>query len=204
MSRRDIRVVARAADAQTIAEGGFDAAVVATGAPDESPRFPIEGRLPVRTAAQVRVTDAPRGRVVIVGGGFQGCEVALRVSAAAATGEATTVTIVESNDGLLAGEEVFTDAERLPLFLDAAGVSVRCGHTVVGIDDEGVRVETAGGVETVPADAVVLALGRRRADSALADKLEAAGVDVRVIGSAREPGRVFDAIHTAFFTARSL
>ena len=31
-------------------------------------------------------------------------------------GEATTVTIVESNDGLLAGEEVFTDAERLPPF----------------------------------------------------------------------------------------
>ncbi|WP_232717938.1 oxidoreductase [Gordonia metallireducens] len=205
VTRRDIPIVARAADAQTITSGHFDAAVVATGAPAESPRFPIAGTVPVITAAQIRSADAPRGRVVVVGGGLQGCEAALRISeSAAAAGDPTTVTILETNDGLLAGDEVFTDVERLPLFLDAAGVSVRCGHTVVGIDDEGLHVETTAGAETIPADTVVLALGRQRPDSDLADELEAAGIEVRVIGSARQPGRVFDAMHTAFFAARSL
>jgi hypothetical protein len=50
----------------------------------------------------------------------------------------------------------------------------------------------------------VLALGRRHADGALADELRATGVDVHVVGSARRPGRVYDAIHTAFFTARNI
>ncbi|GAC01621.1 putative NADH-dependent oxidoreductase [Gordonia namibiensis NBRC 108229] len=205
VTRRDIPIVTRAADAQTITSGHFDAAVVATGALAESPRFPIGGSVPVITAAQIRSADAPRGRVVIVGGGLQGCEAALRISeSAAAAGDPTTVTILEANDGLLAGDEVFTDVERLPLFLDAAGVSVRCGHTVVGIDDEGLHVETADAAETIAADTVVLALGRQRPDSDLADELEAAGIEVRVIGSARQPGRVFDAMHTAFFAARSL
>ncbi|MEO9327186.1 NAD(P)/FAD-dependent oxidoreductase [Gordonia aurantiaca] len=205
VSRRDVRVVPDAADAQTIASGEFDAAVVATGAPPAEPGFPIEGTIPVITAAQMRSADAPRGRVVIVGGGLQGCEVALRISeAVTASGDAVDLTILEAGPGLLAGDEVFTDNERLPLFLRAAGVSVRCGHTVVGVDDEGVHVETGVGTETVPADAVILALGRRLPDSTLADEIEAAGIEVRVIGSARQPGRVFDAIHTAFFTARSL
>ena len=62
----------------------------------------------------------------------------------------------------------------------------------------------AYGDELYEADWVVLAMGREPSSSPLAAELADAGVPVVSIGSAQAPGRVYDAIHTAYFTARHI
>jgi hypothetical protein len=49
---------------------------------------------------------------------------------------------------------------------------------------------------------VIVTLGREPSRSTLQAELDAAGIPARTIGSADRPGRVFDAIHAAFWTAR--
>lgn len=198
VERRGVTVRRTAAGAHDLVNAGYDTVVLATGAPLRKPGFPITGSIPVLPAAEVRA-DTPRtGQVVVIGGGLQGCEAALRL---AETGEAKVI-LLEEGESLLRGNEVFTDVERLPLFLDGAAVDVRLGTRATAIDTAGVRVTTGDADETIPADTVVLALGRTTAGDELATDLRAAGLDVHLVGSAREPGRVFDAIHTAFFTSR--
>lgn len=70
------------------------------------------------------------------------------------------------------------------------------------MDDSGVHATGDGVDEFIPADTVVLALGRVEADTHFVTSLRDAGLEVKVVGSAAAPGRVFDAIHSAFFTAR--
>ncbi len=198
--RREIPVVPERADAEALREGGFETVVVATGAPAREPDFPVDAGAPVVRADALPPDAAWNGSVVVVGGGLQGCEAALRVRE---LGD-PKITVVEAGAALLAGDEVFTDAERLPVILAAAGVDVRTRTRVTSVGADGVHVLTPDGADVLAADAVVLALGRGAADPALADSARAARLDVHVIGSAREPGRVFDAIHTAFFTARAI
>ncbi|NLU62995.1 FAD-dependent oxidoreductase [Rhodococcus sp. HNM0563] len=196
--RREVTVVPAAADVEVLTSAGHDTVVVATGAPHRRPGFPVDEAAPVILASSVRAGTPISGNVVVVGGGLQGCEAALRL----AEMPGAKVTLVEQGSGLLQGDEVFTDVERLPRHVDAAAVDVRLDTRVVGVDTTGVHVQIGDESAVIAADTVVLALGRVPADGGLESELRAAGLDVRVVGSAVAPGRVFDAIHSAFFAAR--
>ncbi|MEE2060345.1 oxidoreductase [Rhodococcus artemisiae] len=200
IARRDIEVIGERADANALVKRGFDTVVIATGAPIRRPDFPIDPMAVVVHSADVRADRPYTGTAVVIGGGLQGCEAALRLSEMAGL----EVILLESELQLLTGDEVFTDVERLPVFLEGAGVDVRTDVRVVGVDRAGVHIVRGSERDVLPADAVVLALGRAHPDSGLTDDLRAAGVDVHVVGSAVKPGRVFDAIHSAFFTARTV
>ncbi|WP_040775447.1 FAD-dependent oxidoreductase [Rhodococcus rhodnii] len=200
VARRGITVVPEFATAESLCAGGAETVVIATGAVPRKPHFPISGEHRILHAGDVRSVDVPRGDVVVIGGGLQGCEAALRL---AETGSAK-VTIVEQGPRILANDEVFTDRERLPLFLDAASVEIRTAAAVTAIDEAGVHVRSDAGEDVLNANTVVLALGRANDESRLAADLRDRGVAVSVIGSAERPGRVFDAIHSAFFTARQV
>ncbi len=135
---------------------GYGALVLATGA--EPRRLPIPGAetaLTLRTREDsdaIRQTFGDGNRLVIVGGGWIGLEVA-----AAARDKGTEVTILEAAElPLLAvlGREmatVFADLHR------ANGVDLRLGVSIAEIAG-GVRLED--GTE-FPADAVVMAVGAR-------------------------------------------
>ncbi|MGX6509603.1 oxidoreductase [Rhodococcus sp. SJ-2] len=198
VERRGIEIAAEHVEVEALTGAGFDTVVVATGAPPRQADFPVSSSAGVLYAGDVRAGRPLSGTVVVVGGGLQGCEAALRLSEM----DGVNVTILEAGPQLLAGDEVFTDQERLPLFLAAAGVDVRTGARVTAVDSSGVHVISEATIELVVADSVVLALGRADADPRFVADLRAAGLDVRVVGSAGTPGRVFDAIHSAFFTAR--
>ncbi|MFF3574885.1 FAD-dependent oxidoreductase [Nocardia jiangxiensis] len=198
VEHRDVEVVRARATAADLRASGVDAVIVATGAPLREADFPIADEVNAVAAVHVRA-DAPlHGRVVVIGGGLQGCETALRIAEMGGT----EVTVLEQQDSLLTGDEVPYDVMKLPLFLDRAGVRVRTGARVNAVNADGVVVAQDDREEVVAADTVVLALGRRPASADLADELRAAGIDVHVIGSAQRPGRVYDAIHTAFFASR--
>ena len=155
---------------------GFDRLVLATGS---SPRWvpelePRPGVHTLRTAADgaaIRAASADGARVVVVGGGFIGAEVAGTLTALG-----RKVTVVEPLPALMIrglGPEIGAVFTRRHI---AAGVDVRLGAGVTAIEG-GDRVE--GVVLTdgtrLPADLVVLGLGTVPETAWLADS----GLDLR-------------------------
>ncbi|MGW1028004.1 oxidoreductase [Streptomyces sp. NPDC002577] len=202
VTRRGIEVRPVAADTASLKDG-FDEVVVATGAPQRTFDGPVADAALVVQPGDIsaRGEDLAGRRVVVVGGGFQGCESALRLAEL----PGTTVLVLERGEQLMRGDEVKYDALVLPGRLAEAGVEVRTGCEVVAVEDKGVRVRGADdSEETVETDAVVLALGRKPSTGTLAAEIREAGVPVATIGSAAVPGRVYDALHTAYFTARRI
>lgn len=193
--RRGIEVVAQRAGADDLER--FDAVVLATGAPDRDADLDVAAGVTTRTPATVRPEDVG-SCVVVVGGGFQGCECALRIAREVPS---ATVTLVEQHESLQQGDEVFTDLMALPRLLAEAGVDVRTGTRATGVTVDGVSLADG---ELLEADTVVLASGRREARDPLRQALAERGQQVVTIGSADRSGRVFDAVHSAFFTGRQL
>lgn len=142
---------------------GFEGLVVATGsAPRGLPGPAIEGVFTVRTlddALALRAALVPGARLVVVGGGFIGAEVA-----ATARRLGAEVTIVEVDAAPLTralGVEIGSLVARLHA---DEGVEVRCGVAVAGVEGDGrvERVRLADGT-ALDADAVVVGLGVRPA-----------------------------------------
>ncbi|MQY14147.1 NADH oxidase [Streptomyces sp. RB5] len=196
VERRGIEVRREAADAAALADG-FQQVVLATGAPQRTFGGPVSGVPPVLGPGEIsaRREELAGRRVVVVGGGFQGCESSLRLAEI----PGTEVTVLEAAGALMRGDEVKYDVFSLPGRMAEAGVTVRTDAEVVAVAEK--QVELAGG-ELVDADAVVLALGREAAPTTLKDDLGRAGVPVVAVGSAQKHGRVYDALHSAYFAAR--
>jgi NADPH-dependent 2,4-dienoyl-CoA reductase/sulfur reductase-like enzyme len=150
----DTRTV-RLADGTSVAG---DLVVVATGARARTLGPPMPGVHTLRSlgdAAALRADLERGGRLVVVGGGFIGCEVA-----ATARGLGLDVVLVEAGPGPLAaplGTEVSTAVRALHT---QHGVVVRCGVGVAGLRgaDRVEAVRLADGTELV-CDTVVVALG---------------------------------------------
>lgn len=156
--RVDLRLGTRV-DAIDLEQGSvngvaFDALLLATGAFARIPELPgVEKALTLRTVEDAeRLKSQLTGgrRVVLVGGGWIGLEVA-----AAATEAGCDVTILEVAELPLAnvlGPEI---AGRLVELHRSHGVEIRTQVTVSAVEDGGVRV----GEELVPADVVLLSVG---------------------------------------------
>lgn len=202
VNRRGISIVAERAGAGALEAAGFDTVVVATGSSERAPDFPVDGGVRLLRPADVRPDTQVRGHIVVVGGGFHGCDTALRLTEL----PETSVTLVERRDTLLDPDDVFSDVEGLPGRLRDAGVRVRTGSAVTAVRAPG-GVELASAVPeaSLQADAVVLAVGRAAPEEHdIAARLAPQGIAVAVVGSARREGRVMDALHDAFFTCRLL
>jgi 3-phenylpropionate/trans-cinnamate dioxygenase ferredoxin reductase subunit len=135
-----------------------DQVLLATGSrPRRLPAFDGEGVFYLRTrddAAALRAALVPGARVVLVGGGFIGGEVA---SAAHELGG--VVTMLEAGPVPLAqavGAELGAAYVRLPR---AAGVDVRVETTVEGLRREGDTMVVTTSRGDVPADVVVVGVG---------------------------------------------
>jgi len=145
--------------------------VIATGSEPVAP--PIEGLADIQawtTAEALTCPDLPR-RLIILGGGPAGCELA---QIYATFGSA--VTLIETEDRLLAAEPGFT-GEILAEVLRRAGVDLRLGSAAVKAsrEDGGLAVQLADGTR-LEADRLLLASGRRPRLTGLG--LDALGIDV--------------------------
>lgn len=198
VTRRGIEVIAARAGVEGLA--GYDAVVLATGAPERDPGLDTALNATTSTPASITPEDV-RGRVVVIGGGFQGCECALRIARECREAQ---VTLVEQGTNLQHGDEVFTDVMLLPTLLERAGVLIRTSTRAVSVSQDRVTVETVAGREEIPADTIVMAVGRKTGDDDLRTALQERGKQVIVVGSAERSGRVLDAIHSSFFAGRRL
>jgi pyruvate/2-oxoglutarate dehydrogenase complex dihydrolipoamide dehydrogenase (E3) component len=146
--------------------------VLSTGSEPVAP--PIEGLADIAawtSAEALSGPDLPR-RLVVLGGGSAGCELAQIYAAFG-----SQVTLVETEDALLPAEAGFT-GEILAEALRRTGVDVRLGSAAVKAErlDEGQALTLADGTR-IEADRVLLATGRRPRVSGLGlDKL---GVDLK-------------------------
>ncbi len=205
-----------------------DLVVIGTGAAPFKP--PIEA---VDAPNVVQAWDVLRGRVqtganvVVVGGGSVGLETAIFLATKGTISPAQlyflTLHQAESPDVLrelmVKGVKKVTVIEMLPRMAQDVGPSTRwvllkelqlrgitlvTGAKMKDISSESiVYTDSNGNDVTIPADTVVLAMGSRPENS-LASELEKQGVEVRVIGDAKKPGRIGGALDAGFELAREL
>ena len=163
------RFVARRAIDVDGARLRFVRAVIATGARAVVPPIPGLSEAGYLTSETIfGLTELP-ARLVVIGGGAIGCELAQCFARFGAR-----VTLVEARDALLPAEDA--DAGRvLADSMSEDGVEVLTGAEVTRIDaDRAVQVRVRGQARAVPADAILVATGREPSIDAL--DLDAAGV----------------------------
>jgi 2,4-dienoyl-CoA reductase (NADPH2) len=83
------------------------------------------------------------------------------------------------------------------------GVRTKTATKALQITADGVKVETNGKVEEIPADTVALAAGAVSYNP-LQETLEQAGIPCKIVGDAQQVGLAFDAVHQGFAAGRSL
>lgn len=156
-------------------------AVINTGARPFVPPIPgVDGPRVHVSETLLDVRTLPK-RLVIIGGGYIGMEFASMYA-----NFGSQVTVVQNEDAFLPRE----DAEIAAAVLDSVegrGIRVIRGAGVRRIDDEAdqavVTVEISGAEERLPADAVLVATGRRPNVDGL--NLEAAGAELTERGAVR-------------------
>ncbi len=171
-----------------IASLGADEVVVATGA--NPIRIPVKG-----IENGIQAIDFLRGRasvgekVVIVGGGLTGCEIAYELYL-----QGKKPTIVEMKDDLIAVKGVcLANSSYLRDFFSANHVPVHLQTRLCEVREDGVLVADAEGKQfVIDADSVILSTGYRPAP--IAEKAK----HVHIIGDANKVGNLRTAIWQAW------
>lgn len=165
-----------------------DEIVVATGAAPVS--LPVPGAEKGIQAVDYLLGKRPVGeKVVIVGGGLTGCEIAYDLYL-----QGKQPTIVEMKDDLIAVSGVclanssylrdFFKTNRVPVYLETSLGEIRDGSVTVTRKD--------GARQEIPADSVILSVGYRPAP------LAAKGRHVHIVGDARKVGNLRTVIWRAW------
>jgi dihydrolipoamide dehydrogenase len=133
----------------------FQSCIVATGSrPVQIPGFAFDGRAVVDSTGALDFEEVPRS-LVVIGGGFIGLEIG---QAYAALG--SKVTVVEMMDQILPGQDpdLVRVVERR---LKKDGVAVFTKARAKGYDGKEVTIEVGGKEEKLPAEKVLVSVGRR-------------------------------------------
>lgn len=189
---------------EIIEELGADVVINAAGSTVFMPK--IEGIDHAKTVSCMDVLedDAPVGeKVVIVGGGLTGVELALHYGK-----EGKDVTIVEAlSDIMSSGPSVPIMQDMMARDLLASyGVKLRTGYGISAVNDEGAVITNMKDKSeslTLPADTVIMAIGFRPRATMEAE-LWKKGIDSYTIGDENRVGSIKTAIWGAYEVARSL
>ena len=172
-----------------------DAVVLATGAEGLIPDVSGTDKGNWMTAHQVLSRQRTTGEVVIVvGGGSVGCEVANFLAQ-----QGKMVTVVEMLD--LVATDIHSMV-RVGLLeeLDKYGVEILTGVRFEALTEEGVEaVDRESRKVRLQADTIIFALGARAKDE-LAKDLKGRVKELHIIGDAKQPRRIREAISEGYIT----
>lgn len=181
---------------------GADAIILATGSVPVMPRS-IPGIDHSKTISGVDacMNVRPVGeKVVIVGGGLVGCEIAYGYAKAG-----KQVTIVEALDDILMVNDV--PAMNKMMLVDAFEfykTRVLTGTRLKEVNDNGAVVEKKDGTqETIEADTVIMSIGYRSIPS-MEEELSGCGAEIYNIGDGNRVGNVMTCIQDAYEVASHL
>jgi len=137
-------------------------------------------------------------RVVIVGGGLVGCEIAIWLANAG-----KQPVLVEMLPELMSGgSHVPIQVKTMTMdLLSQCGATILTDSQVSEITEEGILLQNNGGTRSLAADTVVLAIGMA-SDTTLADQIEPIQDRVYRIGDCRAPRNVMNAVWDAYEIAR--
>lgn len=184
---------------EMVLESDCDAVIVATGSRPKM--FSLGDDEKVYCAEQVLMNQKdPGDRVVVVGGGLVGCEMALDLAQ-----KGKKVTILEALPKIMAvnGPICSANKEMLEELLPFHGVNIICNAKVTGFKDGAVSYEIAGKAEKLDADSVILSVGYRSADE-LYHELEFDVADLYLLGDAGKVSNIMYAIWDAFEVANHI
>ncbi|MBA2528589.1 MAG: dihydrolipoyl dehydrogenase [Euzebyales bacterium] len=159
---------------EQVAHFRFDDAVIATGSrPVALADLPVDGARVTDSSGALSFAEVPR-TLAVVGGGYIGVELGMAYAKLGAR-----VTIVEALDRILAGfdADLVREVERAAGKL---GIDLRTRTLAKGIDGDDLVVTSGDGTETVPAERVLVAVGRQPNTDDL--QLDQAGVQPGVDG----------------------
>ena len=182
-----------------VLESDCDAVIVATGSRPKM--FSLGDDEKVYCAEQVLMNQKdPGDKVVVVGGGLVGCEMALDLAQ-----KGKRVTILEALPKIMAvnGPICSANKEMLEELLPFQGVNIICNAKVTGFKDGAVSYETAGKAEKLDTDSVILSVGYRSADE-LYHELEFDVADLYLLGDAGKVSNIMYAIWDAFEVANHI
>lgn len=182
-------------DAAFADEFGADACIVAVGSEAMTLPVPVSDDAVVRSIDELYLEGASVGEeVVIVGGGLTGCECALLMAS-----KGKKVHLVEMRDGLA----IDANIRHRPILLaqiEEAGVDVVLNACAQAVTADGVTVTQDGEERLISGDTVVCAIGQR-SRTAAADALRDAAPFVRIIGDAKRPSNITNAVYEGFHAA---
>jgi 2,4-dienoyl-CoA reductase-like NADH-dependent reductase (Old Yellow Enzyme family)/thioredoxin reductase len=169
-----------------------DTIIVATGGFPLFPKIPGIDNSNVVSAWDVLKKEEAKGKILVVGAGLVGVEVALFLSE-----KGINVTLIEKLDKIAYDAGPLMQA-RYRSELDKTDINVKCQTELVKIDDEGAFVLDETGEYKLKADTIVLALGIQSDNSFYKQLLKYKCAEVHAIGDCLKPRRMIDAIHEAY------
>jgi NADPH-dependent 2,4-dienoyl-CoA reductase/sulfur reductase-like enzyme len=200
LKKLKVKVLHEEADVEAIKRRAVEVVVIAGGGIPIIPDVPGVER-PIAVSALEVLHGAKVGReVIVVGGGFVGCETALFLAE-----QDKKVTVVVRRDQVL--PEMNVAGPRSAFFerLNKHQVKIETNTRLDEIIEDGIIATNQEGRKTkIKGDTVVLALGLK-SDSQLYDKIRSLpGIAVYSIGDYAEPRNIYDALHEGHLTARNL
>jgi 2-enoate reductase len=143
--------------------------------------------------------DCTGEKIVVLGGGLVGCEAALHLDY-----KGKDVTIVEQLDELLLTVKHATNNDlAIKKLLSDSSINIMTSSTIVSADTGKVTVNKNGKSIDIPCDTLIFAVGYY-SDKSLEEALEGIIPKVITIGDNVKPGKIIDAVHQGFHTARLL
>lgn len=191
-------------DAEKIKALRPDAVILAVGSTHFMPKIPgIDHRKTVGCYDVLMKNVKPGKKVVVVGGGMTGCELAYDLAAY----EHCDVTLVEALDKVMSSGSVVPHAvhDMLLDLLDHFNVKVMTGHAIAAVNDAGAVIKSMsdGSEQTLEADTVVMAIGLRpRAD--MTSELAGSGIQVFTTGDGLQVGNIRTCVSGAYEIARNI
>ncbi len=188
-------------DVEALRSENADAIVLATGTDPSAPPIPGLDKALVSLDA-INYPDRIGEKVVVVGGGLVGCEIALDE-----VNHGKDVTVVEALDDIMAAGGAgapYPNKQMITDLFEDKKVKVLTGTKLLEVTDEGAVVEKQDGTkETLAADTVISALGFRPTPNIKAE-LEGLGASVHEVGDATGAGTILKAIWDAYDIANSI
>ena len=142
--------------------------------------------------------DAEQRRVVVIGGGTIGTELALELAE-----RGKTVTLIEMSDTLSAkGNKLYRIALHQHL-RRCSTLTCLLQSQVLEIKPDGVEVRTPQGIQQIPADHILLAVGlRSRAE--VARQFYGITPNTVMIGDCKRVAKVIEATHDGYFAGANI
>ncbi len=192
-----ITVVSKDASLEDLA-GKFDAYVVACGADEVKLRLPGADKPHVVSVMDVINGRAEaKGKIAMIGGGLVGTESAIELKEAG-----KDVYVVEMLDQIMTGlatTDLIAYAERI----EKIGMKSYVKTRLEEIKDNTIVVKTPKGIQELPADTVVIAVGFTPRDG-LYKALKAQSACAVNVGDSIQANKIMDAIHTGYRAGLSI